>query len=83
MVKGAFIATMPTGHKGVFVRVGSGHKKVERNGRKRWYGLPIRELYGPSIPAAFGNQVVQDALEALVREKLPRILKHELDRLIR
>lgn len=74
LIKGAFIATMPTGHKGVFVRVGNQHKKV--NGQ--WHGLPIKELFGPSIPAAFGNEVVQSALLRLVRDKFPTILEHEI-----
>ncbi|WP_080436323.1 hypothetical protein [Burkholderia ubonensis] len=42
----AFIATMASGHIGVFERVGTGHKRVTRNGRAYWSGLPIRELYG-------------------------------------
>jgi hypothetical protein len=29
----AFIATMPNGHKGVFERIGKGHKKVTKDGR--------------------------------------------------
>ncbi len=74
LIKGAFIATMPTGHQGVYVRVGNQHKKV--NGK--WHGLPIKELFGPSIPAAFGNEVVQSALVRLVREKFPSILEHEI-----
>jgi hypothetical protein len=38
----AFISTMRTGHRGVFVRA--------RKGR-----LPIRELFGPSLPRVFGK----------------------------
>lgn len=83
VVADAFIATMPTGQKGIFVRLGTAHKRVVKNGRVRYSGLPIRELYGPSIPAVFGDQVIQSALEALVREKFPGILKHELDFLTR
>lgn len=75
VIQGAFIATMPTGHKGVFVRVGKQHKK---NGKGVWSGLPIKELFGPSIPAAFGNEIVQAALVRLVREKFPAILEHEI-----
>jgi hypothetical protein len=74
LIKGAFIATMPTGHQGVYVRVGNQHKKI--NGK--WHGLPIKELFGPSIPAAFGNEIVQSALVKLVREKFPSILEHEI-----
>lgn len=74
IIKGAFIATMPSGHKGVFVRVGNQHKKV--NGQ--WHGLPIKQLFGPSVPAAFSNQVIQSALVKLVRDKYPAILEHEI-----
>lgn len=78
LISGAFIATMPNGHKGVFVRKGHGHRKVVKGGKTTWSGLPIDELFGPSIPSAFMNKVVQDALRSAVREKFPRLLKHEL-----
>jgi hypothetical protein len=74
VIKGAFIATMPTGHQGVYVRVGNQHKKI--NGK--WHGLPIKELYGPSMPAAFGSEIVQAAIASLVRDKFPSILEHEI-----
>lgn len=74
----AFIATMPNGHTGVFERVGSGHKKVVRNGKTVRTGLPIKELFGPSIPAALGNDTVEKAIMAKIREKYPAILAHEL-----
>jgi hypothetical protein len=74
LIKGAFIATMPTGHTGVFIRVGKQHKKI--NGK--WHGLPIKELYGPSIPAAFGNQIVQTALMNLIKNKFPVVLEQEM-----
>lgn len=74
LIRGAFIAVMPTGHKGVFVRVGDGRKKVKGKSS----GLPIKELFGPSIPAAFKNEVVMGALMRFVREKFPKIFEHEL-----
>ncbi len=64
----AFIATMRNGHKGVFVRTGG-------KGAKR---LPIKELYGPSIPTALGNDVVEKAIMKKIREKYPQILRHEI-----
>ncbi len=79
LIPHAFIATMPSGHKGVFMRVGQGHKKLVRGGKVVWHGLPINELYGPSIPSAFINKTVQAALIAAVKEKFPRILKHEIE----
>jgi len=39
-IANAFIATMPGGHRGVYKRRGTGR-------------LPIRELFGPSIPKVF------------------------------
>jgi hypothetical protein len=79
VIKHAFIATMPSGHKGVFLRVGVGHRKVIKGGKVTWHGLPIQELFGPSIPSAFINKTVQQALAAAVREKFPRLLKHEIE----
>ena len=75
VLNNAFVATMPTGHRGIFERVGNKHKK---NSKGIWSGLPIKQLFGPSIPAAFGNEVVQAALVRLVHEKFPAILEHEI-----
>lgn len=77
-IPGAFIATMPSGHRGVFVRVGKTHKKVMVNGKAVWHGLPIKELYGPGVPDAFGNDVVQQALVAMIKAKFPSILASEI-----
>jgi hypothetical protein len=59
----AFIATMRSGHRGVFVRL--------RRSR-----LPIAELFGPSIPRAFTKQL--PAIQARVAEMLPKNLDHEV-----
>lgn len=77
----AFIVTLPSGHRGVFERVGSTHKKVMHNGVAQWRGLPIKQLFGPAIPSMFANKIVQDALERGVRERFPERFKHELSRL--
>jgi len=78
-IRHAFIATMDSGHTGVFVRIGTGHKRLWKRGRSRWSGLPIRELFGPSIPDAVGNAAVQAALTRLVGRKFPAILAHEME----
>ncbi|MFM0213742.1 phage tail protein [Paraburkholderia sediminicola] len=78
VLRHAFIATMPNGHRGVFQRVGNGHKKVVRNGKTVRTGLPIKELFGPSIPTALGNDVVEKAIMKKIREKYPQILAHEI-----
>jgi hypothetical protein len=54
--KGAFIATMPGGHRGVF----------RRRTRKR---LPIREMWGPGIPFTMAEQHIFSALERLARKR--------------
>lgn len=78
VIQGAFIATMPNGHQGVFIRAGHGHKKVVKNGRAQWHGLPLKELYGPSIPSAFANDVVQSALVTAIRERFPKNFQREV-----
>ncbi|WP_025041018.1 phage tail protein [Nitrosospira briensis] len=78
IIAGAFIATMPNGHKGVFVRTGAGHKLRVKNGMRVWSGLPIRQLYGPSVPAAFVNDIVQAALKRKIIDNFPRIFEHEV-----
>ncbi|VWC78833.1 hypothetical protein BLA17378_03773 [Burkholderia aenigmatica] len=78
VLRHAFIATMPNGHRGVFERTGKAHKKVLKNGKVRRSGLPIRELFGPSIPQSLANESVQKALMKKIREKFPQILRHEL-----
>lgn len=75
----AFIATMPSGHKGVFVRKpGAKHKKVGVGANASWHALPIRQLYGPSIPDGMANDKVREAIMALIEEKFPQLLDHEL-----
>lgn len=78
VLRHAFIATMPNGHKGVYQRTGKEHKKVIRNGHSRRTGLPIKELFGPSIPQSLANDSVEKALMKKIREKFPQILRHEL-----
>jgi hypothetical protein len=61
-VKHAFIATMASGHRGVYMRApGAKHKKVFQGGKPRWSGLPITELFGPSIGGAYASDKVQAA----------------------
>lgn len=78
LIAGAFIATMPNGHRGVYVREqASKHRKVQQRGKPVWSQLPIRQLFGPAIPDGMANSAVQSALLQLVEEKFPSILEHE------
>jgi hypothetical protein len=50
VIKHAFIATMPSGHTGVFKRFPDAKaKKVMTAKGPRWHGLRIKELYGPTV----------------------------------
>lgn len=71
----AFIAIMPSGHRGVFNRVGTAHKRV----RGRSSGLPIKELFGPSVKAAFKNPAVVSAITNTLRIRYPIVLAQELN----
>lgn len=75
----AFIATMRSGHRGVFVRRGPSRSRA---GRPRSSpGLPIQELFGPSIPRSFAKQF--PAMRARADEMLSKNLQHEIDFLLR
>jgi hypothetical protein len=62
-VSDAFLATMPTGHRGVY----------RRSGKSR---LPIFELYGPSIGHVF-DKYREQAIDRM-RETFDERLEHEL-----
>ena len=64
-VKKAFIATMPSGHRGVFVR---------KEGADRH---PIVELRGPSLPKVFDKHAEAGRTAAV--ESLVKNLKHEME----
>jgi hypothetical protein len=81
VINHAFIATMPNGHKGVFIRPGKQHKRVSKNGKLIWSGLAIKELFGPSVPDGLANAAVQAMLQRLVEEKFPEILRQQIKRL--
>jgi hypothetical protein len=61
----AFIATMRSGHRGVFLR----------RGRKR---LPIAELRGPSLPRVFTRERILAAVRASTKSEFSKNLTHEM-----
>lgn len=83
LIQGAFIARMPNGHVGVYVReAGARHKKVMQGGKASWHALPIRQLFGPSVPDALANAAVQSAMQQIIEERFPKLLEHEAKYLI-
>lgn len=53
--KGAFITTMPSGHRGVFRRASKAR-------------LPIRELYGASLPREFIKRDIVNAMQSVAAQ---------------
>lgn len=69
----AFIATMRSGHRGVFTRVGQSSR---RSAGGRSNNLPIAELMGPSLPHVFTKHIPLGIERA--QEQLAKNLEHEL-----
>ena len=65
LVKGAFIATMRSGHKGVF----------KRRGPKR---LPVDELYSTTVADAMKNPRVRSAMHSAAVKRFRRVFEQEL-----
>ena len=60
-------------------RVGGGVKVFERVGKSR---LPIKKLYGPSVPQALGNDQIVNEVAKKARETLNDRLDHEINRIL-
>jgi hypothetical protein len=74
VIPSGFIATMGTGHRGVFVRAG---KSRSRKGLPSPSpGLPIQEKFGPSIGLVFDKFYEQGQARAV--ESFQENLEHEL-----
>lgn len=86
VLRHAFIAVMPNGHRGVFQRIGAARERVSGivarrirgSGDKRAGRLPIAEMFGPGVPQAFANSVVQRNLEANARSYFPTEMTRQL-----
>lgn len=83
VVPHAFIATMKSGHKGVFAR--GGYKGgFERNGKqfgRFQFGkqrFPIGELFTFSVPQGFSNKMVKDKVVKRINEQFPKVLAQEI-----
>lgn len=85
ILKHAFIATMKSGHKGVFWRKykGTPTKKVKPNFQygvlPERYRLPIKQRYGPSIPDIVGDDKQMKPILDKAGDRLSKELDHQLD----
>lgn len=69
LLRGAFIATMPSGHQGVFYRRGVAGARAPR--------LPIDQVFSISLPVAFSNKKVMDAVVRAAKQRFPTALAQE------
>lgn len=61
---GAFLATMPNGHKGAFTRKrGAKHKEKQVGSRLVRTQLPIQEMYTSGMASVFKDQSAADAVQ--------------------
>ncbi len=79
--KGIFVSIKKSGGNMIprsFDKQGQGNF-FAREGRAR---LPIRPLFGPSVPQLWGNEVVMENLQDETMEMYQKRLRHELERLM-
>ncbi len=85
VLKHAFIATMESGHKGVFWRKfkGTPTKKVKPNlnygALPEKYRLKIKEQYGPSVPDIMGDDKQMKPILEKAGNRLSKELDHQLE----
>jgi len=66
-IKSAFIASMKSGHRGVFKRIG----------KKR---LPIKELFTLSISEYLGTREMTTKIDNFIKKRLPEIFSEEMSK---
>ncbi len=81
LIRSAFIATMKSGHRGVFARgyyssseFNFRTKRLKKNGND----TPINELRAVSVPKALSNNAILNALGNKITSHFPGRLTHEL-----
>jgi hypothetical protein len=74
-IQSAFIATMRSGHRGVFKRIGTSARKSPRGWSSN---LPIVELKGPSIPRVAAKRAILEAIKAVGEMALLKNIQHEV-----
>ncbi len=62
---------------GAFVANINGNKVFEREGKNR---LPIKQLFGPSVPEMLGNESVKTYIEREATKMFDKRLEHEINR---
>lgn len=65
---------------GAFVADIHGAKVFKREGKER---LPIKKLFGPSVPQMIGNEEVKKEIENKGQETFDKRLEYEIDRIMK
>lgn len=78
LIKGAFVATMKSGHKGVFKRSAKATRRTKGRPTTSSPNLPIEEVYTIGVPQAFASIAVSNALRKTVADRLRNTYEHEL-----
>jgi len=82
VLRGHFIATMPSGHTGVFLRKSGAKHKPRRNlttGKQEWHALGITERKFPSVAHMVSNKERGVRVFAFVRKEYPIQLQRQLN----
>lgn len=78
-IRSAFVATMPSGHRGVYLRQFRGPGSSQRSRRgPRGSQLPIHERFGPSLATAFLRPEVYEPVVNRAGDALEQALTQEL-----
>lgn len=85
----AFVQTMKSGHKGIYIRAGSSKpvrvdlaqqqyrsKRIKRSGSD----LPIGEVVVPGVKQAFIQEKIRDALIRIAKDRFAAVVTQELKR---
>ena len=80
-IKHAFLATMPSGHTGIFLRRSKARRetRISKTGKRRSTQLPIIERTGPSIPILIGSPAMFAKISQFIKQQVPLLFKHEID----
>jgi len=83
VIKGAFIQTLKSGHKGVFWREWHGAKgpvkKIAYGKLPKKYRLPMKQLFGSRIPDILGDDPVMNAVLAKADDRIHKAVDKELN----
>jgi len=77
LLPGAFLASMRSGHVGVFKRVVPSRSR--RGLPRSSPALPIQERFGPSLPFVFTRDRIRQARERLAEDLMRKNLIHEVE----